>query len=54
MNTEGWGNWGATTDKPDLSGLTHIKLGFNSNNQTGSFNVNVDNVILTDGPYIRK
>ncbi len=54
MNTAGWGNWGATTDKPDLAGLTHIKLGFNANNQSGTYNVNVDNVILTDGPYIRK
>jgi len=54
MNTESWGNWGATTDKPDLSGLKHFKLGFNSNNQTGTYNVNVDNIILTNGPYIRK
>ncbi|NPD45732.1 IPT/TIG domain-containing protein [Lentimicrobium sp. S6] len=55
VNTAAWGNWGADTDEPDFSGLTHIKLGFNSNNQpVGPYDLFVDNLILTDGPYFQK
>lgn len=54
LNTMSWGNWGAETDAPDLSKITHIKLGYNANNRTGTFKTYVDNIMLTNGPVFHK
>ncbi|MEL6537232.1 MAG: hypothetical protein AAFQ98_17555, partial [Bacteroidota bacterium] len=46
-----WGNWGAETDAPDLSGLTQFKLGFNSNFAADgeTVEVGIDYLVVTDG-----
>lgn len=55
LNTAEFGNWGASTDEPDFSGITLIKVGFNANGQpAGEYKTYVDFVTITDGPAYLK
>ncbi|WP_044205665.1 hypothetical protein [Flammeovirga sp. OC4] len=52
LSTMAWSNWGGDAEKPDFTGtLDYIAFGFSTGNIDGErYEVNVDDIMITDGP----